>query len=167
MKRIYFYLFLFFSLSIFFSCDRKKTPPEFKGQITHYSKNGISRMDTITKYMPNQSVRIAFGMMDYDHLAHAEYPFHAGSFYSVDGVEYRVPYQSVDTCGFIGYNGVLTETTVTWLTYSYLLNKYVPFVDGASPCKRVTWVYDRKGRKGAVDLVHVTPESDVYRIEIR
>lgn len=148
--------------------DHDKHPKDVAGTITSFTKNGISRMDTIQKYFPDTKFELRFGESTSGALTSQVYPFRLYTFYQLDGTTYDTPIQGGGcTMGGPQFGLITSATEIKWYAYSYPQECFVTFVDGSSACDWLSWQFMRVGKKGNFDLEHTTEQGDVYKLEFR
>lgn len=169
MKKLISYFCFYFLLCTIFCCTTKddKHPKDVKGQIVSFTKNGISRMDTIQKYFPNQEIEFIFGESTSGAMTNQVYPFSCGFLYYIDGITYHGPYKGDNCMNAHLTSQILNPHTISWSSFSYSKNVYISFVDGEDACGRLDWQFNRVGKKGDFDLEHTTAGGDVYKLEFR
>jgi len=149
---------MFFLCLLMFSC-RKNPKGEMMGNIVSYTKNGVSRMDTIHKYFGEDPLVMVI-------FTDGLYLSNCSLKYIVGGNHYTIG-PSADNClnDYLRCHCSGNKISVPW--YSISDSAFVSLVDGVSPCHPVYWKYRRKNKSRDFDLEYTTPAGDVYKLEFR
>lgn len=167
MKNLTFIYSFCFLIILFSACQKGKVPDVVQGQITLYSKNDISRMDTIDKYLPNQIVSLGFGQSQTDLSAKIDYPYTCNTRYIIDGITYDTPNSANNCIAVATTTRLIKKDKLYWKAYSKIFDQFVPLVDGMLPCDEALWNFTQIDKHGHFDLEYTSDNGDVYKLEFR